>query len=663
MTSGEDPPSPSVIAPGSLRKLTAILSADVEGYSRLMGEDDTATVQTLTLYRTAIHTLVREHRGRVVDSIGDNVLAEFASVVDAVQCAVAIQRDLGARNAELSPSRRMKFRVGVNLGDVIVDGERIYGDGVNIAARLQSLAVGGGICIAGSVYDQVRGKLALRYEDLGLQSVKNIAQRVRVHRVREEPAVVPPVRVEAPRGVTAWGRAALAVVALLAIIGAGVGVWRLIGHPSLPPTKPSIAVLPFVNINNDVQHEFLSDGMTEDLINELARFEGLLVIARASAFTYKGKTVRPEQVSRELGVRYMLEGSVRQANNQIRITAQLVDGTTGYHVWAQTYDRDVSDIFAVQADIARMITRSLAVQLAAADEKHMAAPPKTNADAWKYYQEGLQLYRRFTPQTNVQARERFEKAIALQPDYATAHALLAATHRQDWVLGWIQNYGPSEQMANQTANQAVQLATNEPEPKPSLPQALLQRGWVHLYSKRHEPALQDAEEAIRRSPNYADGYALAAHILCYQMRPIDALNKMNPMVIHDPLYPYFYDYYRGHAYFVLGWMTPTTDPRRTTHFREAEKYLRKALSPGDKGPMFRPASSYLVATLSELGRQQEAVEQTARVRRPEYLRDPKNLEEYINRILPYTDQAIRSRLIELWLAADRGARGASPSKP
>jgi adenylate cyclase len=184
-----------------------------------------------------------------------------------------------------------------------------------------------------------------------------------------------------------------------------------------------------------------------------------------------------------------------------------------------------------------------------------------------------------------------------------------------------------------------------------------------LFSKRHELALKDAEEVIRRSPNYADGYAFAAHTLCYLMRPIDAINKMNPTVIQDPLYPYFYDFYRGHAYFVLGWMTPTTDPRRTAHFREAEKYLRSALSPGDKGPLFRPASSYLVATLSELGRQQEAVEQTLKVRRPEYLRDPRNLEQYINRVLPYTDQQIRTRLIELWQAADRGARGASPSKP
>ncbi len=663
MMPGEDPSSS--VASGTVRKLAALLSADVEGYSRLMGEDEAATVHTLTAYRAVIQTLVQEHRGRVVDSPGDNVLAEFASVVDAVQCAVAIQRDLGVRNATLPPRRRMRFRVGINLGDVIVDGARIYGDGVNIASRLESLAPGGGICIAGSVYEQVKGKLALRYEDLGAQSVKNIGEPVRVYRVGDELAgAVPSASAHEARTALSRRRMVLAAIALLAVLGAGVGAWQMLTRSPIPVSgKPSIAVLPFVNINNDAEHEFFSDGMTEDLINELARLEGLLVIARASAFTYKGKTIRPEQVSRELGVRYMLEGSVREANNQIRITAQLVDGTTGYHVWAQTYDRDLNDIFAVQADIARMITRSLAVQLATAEERHMGDPPKTNPEAWKYYQEGLKLYRQFTPQTNAQARERFEKAIALQPDYTKAYALLAATHRQDWIMGWIQNYGPSEQMANQMASKAVQLATSEPDPKPSLSQALLQRGWVHLYSKRQAQALKDANDAISHSPNYADGYALAAHTLCYQMQPLDALNKMNPTVTQDPLYPYFYDYYRGHAYFVLGWLTPKTDARRTAHFREAERYLRRALRPGDKGPTFRPASSYLVATLSELGRQQEAVEQTLKVRRPDYLRDPKNLDEYINRILPYTDQGIRSRLIELWQAADRGARGAPPSKP
>jgi adenylate cyclase len=655
MTSGEDPPS-SVVAPGRVRKLTAILSADVEGYSRLMGEDDDATVHTLTLYRAAIQTLVREHRGRVVDSTGDNVLAEFASVVDAVQCAVAIQRDLGARNVALPPSRQMKFRVGVNLGDVIVDGERIYGDGVNIAARLQGLAVGGGICIAGSVHEQVKGKLALRYEDLGLQSVKNIAQRVRVHRVREEPAAVPAVRVDAPRGVTAWRRAALAVVALLAIIGAGAGVWRLVAYLSPSPTKPSIAVLPFVNISGEADQEYFSDGMTEDLITELARLDGLLIIARNSAFTYKGKSVRPEQVSRELGVRYTLEGSVRKANNQIRITAQLVDGTTGYHVWAQSYDRDLDDIFAVQGEIARMITRSLAVRLTAAEERHMGNPPKQNQEAWKNYQEGLTIYRRFTAKDNADARALFVKAIALDPNFSKAYSLLAATHRQDWTLGWTQNYRESEDLAYENAEKAVELARREPDPKPSLSQALQQLGYVYLYKGKLQEADDVANEAIRHSPNSAEGWALGAHVLNYRGQPEASLAKTQRAMSLDPNYPFFYDYHRGHAYYVWGFLTPEKDPKRDERFKEAEKHLKKAL---ERSPNFRPARSYLVATLSELKRQDEAVAEMRKVRstggRPDWLRDPKELEKFIKRILPYDNKKITDRLIELWQAAEKAA--------
>jgi adenylate cyclase len=662
MTSGEDPPS-SVVASGRVRKLTAILSADVEGYSRLMGEDDTATVQTLTLYRAAIQTLVREHRGRVVDSTGDNVLAEFASVVDAVQCAVAIQRDLATRNISLPLARQMKFRVGVNLGDIIVDGERIYGDGVNIAARLQSLAAGGGICIAESVHEQVKGKLALRYEDMGLQSVKNIAQRVRVHRVRDEPAAVPPVRVHVPRGVTAWGKAALAVVALLAVIGAGASVWRLVGHMSPPPTKPSIAVLPFINISGEADQEYFSDGMTEDLITELARLDGLLIIARNSAFTYKGKTVRPEQVSRELGVRYTLEGSVRRANNRIRISAQLVDGTTGFHVWAQSYDRDLDDIFAVQGEIARMITRSLAVRLTAAEERHMANPPKQNQDAWKNYQEGLKIYRGFTAKDNAEARAFFEKAIRLDPKFSKAYALLAATHRQDWILGWTRKYWESEHLAYENAEKAVELARQEPAPKPSLSQALQQLGYVYLYKARLGEADDVANEAVDHSPSSAEGWALGAHVLNYRGKPKAALAKADKAISLDPNYPFFYDYHRGHAYYVWGFQTPKNEPQRKEHFKEAERQLRKAL---ERSPNFRPARSYLVATLSELGRQDEAVAEMVKVRstggRPAYLRDPKELEKFIKRILPYEDDKIRDRLVALWQAAEKAAAQKQPRR-
>lgn len=642
MMSGEGPPSS--VGTGRVRKLAALLSADVEGYSRLMGEDEAATVHTLTVYRAVIQTLVQEHRGRVVDSPGDNVLAEFASVVDAVECAVAIQRDLGVKNTELPPQRQMKFRVGINLGDVIVERERIYGDGVNIAARLESLAPGGGICIAGSVYEQVKGKLTLRYEDMGAQSVKNIAEPMRAYRVLEETAIAaPPASPREPRAAISWRQGVLAVIALLAVLGAGMGAWRLLAGPSTSfPNKPSIAVLPFVNISGDVQQEYFSDGMTEDLINELARLDGLLVIARASAFTYKGKTVRPEQVSRELGVRYMLEGSVRKANNQIRITAQLVDGTTGYHVWAQSYDRDLKDVFAVQEEIARMITRSLEVRLTMAEERHMGSPYTTNPQAWELFTRGTQLYRRFTPKDNAQARDLFEQAIALDPQFARAYANLAATHRQDWVLAWTQNRADSENLAYDKANTAVELARREPVPQPSLSHALEQRGYVYLYQKKFREANKDAEEAVSHNPNFADGYGLLAHVLIYQGEPEKALTETQKAAKLDPS-SFFFDYHRGHANYVSGYLMSQNDPRRVERFREAEQNLRAAL---DKNRNFRPARLYRVVVLGELGRQQDAVSEMATYRNMGGSSG--------NRILPYKDPAIARRVIQLLQAAERG---------
>jgi adenylate cyclase len=317
------------------RKLAAIFSTDVKGYSRLMGEDEVATIRTLTAYRELMATLIQQHRGRVVDSPGDNLLAEFASVVEAVQCAVAIQRELRLRNAELPLQRRMEFRIGINLGDVIMEGERIYGDGVNIAARLEGLAEAGGLCISGIVYDQIKTKLALGYEDLGPQAVKNIAEPVRVYRVQLEPgAVVPaaheqeakavgeagrllPQQGSAARRVFAWSwrKGVLAVVGLLLLLWAGVTIWQGFVRPSSPaqavpaetaltvavPAAPSIVVLPFVNLSSDPEQEYFSDGITEDLTSKLSKLAGLTVISRNTAFTYKGKAVKVQEVSKELG--------------------------------------------------------------------------------------------------------------------------------------------------------------------------------------------------------------------------------------------------------------------------------------------------------------------------------------------------------------------------
>lgn len=334
--------SAEVDVPHVERRLAAILSADVKDYSRLMGDDDVATVETVTAYREAMAELISQHRGRVVDSPGDNLLAEFSSVVAAVQCSVSIQQELTARNADLSVDRRMEFRIGVNLGEVIVEGDRIYGDGVNIAARVQGLAEAGGVCISGSVCDEISSKLSLDCESVGEHTLKNIDEPVRVYRVRVD---------SSPRGEAPPGSPS-----------AKAG-------PALESgEKPSVAVLPFANMSGDPEQEHFTDGITDDIITDLAKIGGLTVVARNSVFTYKNRAVKISDVGRQLGVRYVLEGSVRKVGDQVRITAQLVDAVAGHHLWAERYDRDLKDVFGVQDEISQKITIALKGILTAEEE-------------------------------------------------------------------------------------------------------------------------------------------------------------------------------------------------------------------------------------------------------------------------------------------------------
>jgi adenylate cyclase len=570
------------------RKLAAILSADGEGYSRLMGDDEAATVRTIMEYGEAIASLVARHGGRVVDSPGDNVLAEFSSVVDAVQCAVEIQRELRSRNAALPVSRRMQFRIGINLGDVIVEGQRIYGDGVNIAARLESLAEGGGVCLSGTAYDQVEGKLPLGYDFLGEHTVKNIARPVRVYRVRLEPRASPMPLLRKRRADRRLVPMIVGAIAILVLIGGGGWAgWRWLRTPALSglalPDKPSVAVLPFTNLSRDPAQEYFSDGVTEDLITGLSKVSGLFVIARNSVFTYKGKAVRVSEVGRDLGVRYVLEGSIQRADSRVRITAQLVDATTGYHIWAERYDREVRDIFALQDEVTQQIVRALAVKLTEGEQGRLARVPTGQPEAYDLVLRGHDQRRRTTREANLQSRRLFVKALDLDPQYAEAYVGLSWAHLQSWQFLWSSDPDSLER-ARELAERALALDD-------TLAAAHRLLGQIYLWRKEHDRAIAQAERAVALAPNDADGYETLAEVLGWTGRAEDSMRFIRQAMRLNPHYPFFYLWTLGHAYYLT---------RRT---EEAVDTLSQVVK---QNPDFVPAHAYLAVLFTEMGRVQEA---------------------------------------------------------
>ncbi len=569
------------------RKLAAILSADVKGYSRLMGADEVATIRTLTVYREVMGALIQQHRGRVVDAPGDNLLAEFASVVDAVQCAVRTQQELKTRNVDLPPDRRMEFRIGINLGDVIVEGERIYGDGVNIAARLEGLAEAGGICLSGTVYDQVETKLALEYEYLGAQTVKNITKPVRVYRVRQE---------SEPNTSTVSEK-----VQTLAL-----------------PEQPSIAVLPFANMSSDPEQEYFSDGITEDLITDLSKLSGLFVISRNSVNLYKGKAVKPEQVSQELGVRYVLEGSIRKAGKRVRITAQLVDATTGYHVWADRYDRDLQDIFALQDEVTQKIVAALEVKLTAGEQERLGRPLTNNIEAYDYYLRGLDCHTYATEEANARARQMFAKAVELDPQFAAAYACLGWAYFDQWSLGWSQDL--------QTLEQAFALAQQAIAADPLLPDGHRLLGIVYLWKKHYELAIAEVERALALDPNHADAYVVLGDICNWAGRAGETVPLVEKAMRLNPQYPIWYLWDLGHAYYLTG------------RYEEAMATFKRVLA---RNPDFMPAHAYLAVIHSELG-----LEEEARAEGAEFLRlSPELSLDALRQRLPYKDPTVLERIL------------------
>jgi len=593
---------------GYKRKLTTILSADVAGYSRLMGDDEAATLKTLTTYRGIMADLIKQHRGRVIDSPGDNVLAEFTSVVDGVQCAVAVQKEFQARNAELPEDRRMEFRIGINLGDVIEEEDRIYGDGVNIAARLEALADPGGICISKTAFDHIETKLPLGYEYLGNQTVKNIPKPVGAYRVTMEPRVSTVVKREKLKRWTA-GRRGLAFTVAIAVLIAVIGVviWNFYFRPSFEPAstarmkhplpdKPSIAVLPFVNMSEDPNQEYFSDGLTRDIITALSKISDLFVIAIHSASTYKGKTVNVKQVAEELGVRYVLEGSVRIAEEKVRINAQLVDALKGDYLWAERYDRALEDIFALQDEITKNIMTALQVKLTEGEKMRVFSRSTDNLIAYQKYLQGRTHLLRINPDDTVIARQLFEEAIALDPDFSTAYVDLAWTHLYDIHLGVSKSPKESLGRAAQLAQKAINLDETS-----SFAHSLL--GNIFLVKRQFEEAVAQGEKAVALSPSDSLAKALLGRTLAYGGRYEESLSWTEKATRLDPIPLNWYFNMVGHCYLYMG------------RLEEALEALKKNRNPNDITNRIRLAAVY-----SLLGREEDASAEVKEVLRlnPKY---------------------------------------------
>ena len=624
---------------GMERKLAAIFSTDVAGYSRLMGEDEEATIRTLTAYRELISSLIQHYRGRVVDSPGDNLLAEFVSVVDAVRCAVEIQHALTARNTELPDHRKMEFRIGINLGDVVVEGERLYGDGVNIAARLESLAEPGGICISGTVYDQVETKLTLQYEYLGEQTVKNITKPVRVWRVRLEESESPQSQVHSPRAQVAGqrtrrvGTTLRSRVVFVSVLFLGGLVTLLYfslptlstrhsalvtqeAQPPLPPLpdKSSVAVLPFTNMSNDPEQEYFSDGITDTLITDLSKLSELVVIARHSTFVYKGKPVQVTEVSRELGVRYVVEGSVQKAGNQVRINIQLIDATTGGHVWAERYDRDLKDIFSLQDEVTRQIVRALQVKLIKGEQAHLWRKNTDNVEAYDSLLRGVAYYLRYTKETNAQARQMFERAIALDPRYVDAYAWLGWTYWIEWVFQWSPNPAQLLERFAELAHQALALDDSLPAPHAAM-------GYAYLWKDRqYDLAIAELQKAVALAPSGADEHWILAEGLNLAARHAEALEAIQQAMPLNPHYPAPYAFNLGWAY------------DKTGQVEAAIAAYKQAIN---LNPDFLAAHLQLAALYSELGQEEAARAEAAEVLRvsPQF-----SMEKFVQNN-PYADRA------------------------
>jgi TolB-like protein/Flp pilus assembly protein TadD len=584
----------------------------------------------------------------VVSTPGDNVLADFASVVDAVQCAVEIQQVLRAKNAMLPENRRVEFRIGINLGDVIEEEDSIYGDGVNIAARMESLAEAGGICISESAYQQIENKLPLRYDYMGEHEVKNIAKPVRVYRARIESEAAPSKlgKEKKPVG-KGLSKAALGIIAVVVIAGAVI-FYQLVLRPSpsktevaskekmaFPlPDKPSIAVLPFVNMSKDPKQEYFSDGMTEDIITDLSKISGLLVIARNSTFSYKGKSVKVKQVAEELGVRYVLEGSVRRAGDEIRINAQLIDAMTGVHLWAERYDGTMSKIFALQDKITQKIVSALEVKLTGGEKEQVGQKETANIAAYNALLEGWNQFYRYTPDASAKAAAFFKKAIELDPDYGRAYAALAQVyyqatlftpllsgHKMSWIEGRLR------------FREYTQMAMKKPTSRSYEASSLL-----YLSRRQHKEAISELEQGLALDPNSPGCLFNLGRALYFIGRPKEGIEYLNKKMRLDPRNNYVYLVALSWAHFCMG------------EFAEAATFMEQAASLNPEGG----SEGSLATIYGALGRDQDARAMLERRRKKSGVAPDVRVAMFN---MPFGDRAIGNRYAEGLLKA-----GYAPAK-
>ena len=579
------------------RKLSAILSADVKGYSRLMREDELSTVRTLEAYREVMTTIIQRYRGRVVDSPGDNLLAEFASVVDAVESAVEIQEKLKSRNDELPENRRMPFRIGINLGDVIEEGERIYGDGVNIAARVEGLAEAGGICVSGTVFEHVKDKLGFGYEYLGEQEVKNIPEPVRIYRVRMEPEAAGKVIGDEGPKPRQWRWAVIGGVVVLILVAGALAIWNFYLRPPFEPAskermafplpdKPSIAVLPFDSLSADPGNESLADRISESIIYTLSYLPDMLVISRNSTFVYKGKPVKIRKVAEDLGVRFVLEGSVMRKKDRVRVIAQLIDASTGYHVWSGRYDRPMKDFLNMLDEITKTIAIELQVKIS---DKWVGLTRKTNNfEAWAYVTKAYGLVIRLGKENIFEAHRLTEKAVELDPNYGFAWGTLAVAHTLEAAFGYSKSPAKSLKLAAQLNEKSLKL-------DPTLSCVTGNRGQIYRIQGKIEEAIAFGEKAIAMGPSLDTNYALLSGTMRYAGRFEESTALMKKAMRLNPFYPVIY---------LAGYGSSLLAAKRYEEALHAYDKLLDRAQKGDFAPLF--AHLGLCAAYAELGNEEEA---------------------------------------------------------